>query len=73
MYDIPMNEFQAKIGVGQRQVRYGRYAGTNRDIPVRREDNGAIGGFHTEHWSGRVDATIIAPTIRKTLSMGDVD
>jgi len=70
MYAISMNEFQEKIGVGQRQNRYGRYAGTSKDVPVWRED-GKLSGKHTNHWDGRVDATIIAPTINRNLSTGE--
>ncbi len=56
------NEFQQHIGVGERQVRYGRYAGTARVEPVRREDDGRIGGRYTHHWDGRVDATVFPDT-----------
>lgn len=57
-------EWQKHIGVGERQVVYGRHAGTSRDIPVRREDNGKVGGKQTEHWDGSVDATAKVDTIR---------
>lgn len=58
--------WQEKIGVGERQVRYGVHAGGSIDIPAYREDNGQLGGKHTEHWDGHVDATIIAPTLDLT-------
>lgn len=61
--------WQTRIGVGERQVRYGVLAGTVKDIPVFREDNGQLGGKQTEHWDGRVDATIIAPTLNLTGQM----
>lgn len=57
------SDWQQRIGVGERQVRYGVHAGTAKDIPVYREDNGRLGGKQTEHWDGHVDATIIAPTL----------
>lgn len=57
------NEFQKRIGVGERQYRYGRYVGKSKTTPVRRDDNGKVGGYQTEHWSGRVDAKVLADTI----------
>lgn len=55
-------EWQRKIGVGERQVRYGIHAGTVKHTRVLRED-GKLSGVQSEHWSGRVDARIIPPTI----------
>lgn len=59
------NDFQKRIGVGERQYRYGRHVGTNKHIPVRNEDTGTLGGVQTEHWSGRVDATVFARRINR--------
>ena len=56
------NEFQKKIGVGERQHVYGRHAGTSRDVIIKREDNGKIGGKQTEHWNGSVDCTVYPET-----------
>jgi hypothetical protein len=56
------NDFQKKIGVGESQYVYGRRAGSSRDIPVYREDNGKIGGKQTEHWNGSVDCTVYPET-----------
>lgn len=64
-------EWKIHIGVGQQQYKFGVLAGTDKETLVRREDNGKIGGKQTEHWDGRVDATIIAPTIIKNLSTGE--
>lgn len=62
------NEFQRRIGVGERQYRYGRYVGTSKDIQVRREDNGKLAGKQTEHWDGSVDATVYPETARRVMS-----
>src|SRR5688572_27287975 len=59
-------EFQKKIGVGERQYRFGKHSGTNNVKPVVIEEGsraGKVGGYQTEHWSGRVDATVLAPSI----------
>ncbi len=68
------NEFQKKIGVGERQYVYGRNAGTSRDIIIKREDNGKIGGKQTEHWNGSVDCTVYPETKRLVLDTktGDI-
>ena len=66
-----MNEFQDRIGVGQPSRAFGRLAGTSKDTLVRRHDTGEVGGKQTEHWDGRVDATIVAPTIIENLSTGE--
>lgn len=66
------SEWQARVGVGERQVRYGVHAGTSQDIPAYREDNGELGGKHTHHWDGRVDATIVAPTLNFNARTGEV-
>lgn len=55
------NDFQRRIGVGERQHRFGRHVGTAKTIVVPREDNGRPAGTQTEHWSGRVDAKAYAP------------
>lgn len=68
------NEFQKKIGVGERQYVYGRNAGTSRDVIIKREDNGKIGGKQTEHWNGSVDCTVYPETKRLVLDTktGDI-
>lgn len=59
------------MGVGARQVPFGRHAGTAHVETVRREDNGKVGGQQIHHWDGRVDATIIAPTLVKNMTTGE--
>jgi hypothetical protein len=66
------SEWQKRIGVGERQVKYGVHAGRSIEIPKFREDNGKLGGKQTEHWDGRVDATIIAPTVVQNIRTGEV-
>lgn len=60
------NDFQKRIGVGERQHRFGRLAGQSRDLMVLDERTGEVGGKHTEHWDGRQDATVFAPTTAVT-------
>lgn len=66
------SEWQRKIGVGERQVNYGVHAGGSIEIPKFREDNGHLSGKQVEHWDGRVDATVIAPTLVKNIRTGEV-
>lgn len=56
------NDFQKKIGVGERQHRYGRHTGGTKDILIYREDNGKLGGKQVEHWDGSVDCTVYPET-----------
>lgn len=65
-----MNEWQQKIGVGERSRVSLSQAGTSRrrDVVVQEGPNrGRVGGHHTDHWDGRVDATVLAPVIRRTM------
>lgn len=71
-----MNEFQARIGVGRPHPGLGRKTGDTRTLPVTIEEGprrGTQGGWHTEHRSGRVDATITPPpvTVKAALKQGD--
>lgn len=66
------DDWKRRMGVGERQVRYGRHAGTSRIEVVRRDDNGRKAGTQTHHWDGRVDATIVPPTITRNLTTGAV-
>lgn len=70
--DIMKTEWQKRIGVGERQNRYGRHAGTSKEILKYREDNGKLGGKQIEHWDGRVDANILAPMIVRNATTGEV-
>lgn len=56
--DEDRETWQRRMGVGERQSRHHVVAGTQHVEPVRREDNGKVGGFYTHHWSGRTDATV---------------
>lgn len=38
----------------------GRRAGTTKKVPVTDERDGAVGGYHIEHWDGSQDAVINA-------------
>lgn len=64
-----MNEFQRRIGVGARSHAFISHQGGTRRRPVIVEEGarrGTVGGFHTDHWDGRVDATVHAPSIITT-------
>lgn len=68
------NEFQQRIGVGERQHLYGRHVGTIRHRPVVADDGplrGHVVGSQTDHWSGRVDATIKRATTVVNKSFAD--
>lgn len=61
-----MNEWQERMGVGEPQRFFGRYAGGNKITKVIADDGpmrGQATGTQTEHWSGRVDATICPPPV----------
>jgi hypothetical protein len=63
------NEFQRRIGVGERQHVYGRQAGKASVTPVVVEDGprrGQVGGQHVDHWDGHRDATVFAPSVQLT-------
>lgn len=62
--DETSEDWKRRIGVGEPQHSYGRHAGTSRVEPVRREDNGKVGGHYTHHWDGRKDATVHAGPVR---------
>ena len=65
-----MNDFQRRIGVGEPCRTFGRLTGTTRQRPVVADDGpmrGRTVGHQTDHWDGRVDATVKAPAIRTTL------
>lgn len=60
--------WQKRIGVGERQHVYGRVAGTDERIPVRREDNGRKAGEQINHWDGSVSAIAMPTTGTSPLS-----
>ena len=62
------NDFQRKIGVGEKQHRFGVHAGKTQTLPVKREDNGKVNGEIKQYWDGRQDATVFAPlTVKKSI------
>lgn len=50
------------MGVGERQHVYGRVAGTDERINLRREDNGRKAGEQINHWDGSVSAVAMPTT-----------
>jgi len=69
MNEDTKNDFQKKVGVGEKQYLYGRHVGKKKKTKVLNDDNGKVGGYQTEHWSGRVDATVTPPTKRIKLGL----
>jgi hypothetical protein len=66
-----MNEFQRRVGVGERSRIALRHAGTSKTSPVIREEGrtrGSVAGSTTEHWDGRVDAAATPETVRVVAS-----
>lgn len=64
-------EWKRRMGVGERQFVYGRQAGSSRDVPLFREDTGQLNGKYTQHWDGRQDCTLVAPTIVESVRTGE--
>lgn len=62
----PHNDFQRRIGVGEPCYSFTTAKGRSpRRRPVVTEEGptrGHIGGFHTDHPDGRVDAQVFAQT-----------
>lgn len=57
-------QWQERMGIGQRSVGIGpRHIGTERKTPVLADATGKQVGFHTEHWSGRQDATVTSASV----------
>lgn len=70
------SEYQKHIGVGERTSIVLRRAGQTRRTDVLVEDGprrGRVGGFHTEHWDGRVDATVLAPAVNIKTRAQEID
>ena len=63
-----LNEFQRRIGVGSVNYALGRTGPTRNRAVITEEGptRGTIGGFHTDHKDGRVDATVCPPTVTKS-------
>jgi hypothetical protein len=54
------------MGVGQRQHVYGRVAGTDEVLTVRREDDGGVAGKTIKKWDGSQDAIAMPRTATKS-------
>lgn len=37
--------------------------GSKNSTKVRRDSDGSVGGVRTEHWDGRVDATVVPQSV----------
>lgn len=62
-----MNEFQRRIGVGERSRIGLKHQGGTKTTQVVREEGstrGSVAGTTTEHWDGRRDSTVLAPTVK---------
>lgn len=67
-----MNEFQERIGVGESSRAFPTKVGTTRKRPVIVEEGpnrGNVGGHHTDHWDGRVDATVKPNVIQRKMKV----
>ncbi len=51
-----MGKWQETIGEG---FGTGRTKGQSRKHAVTDERDGSVGGYHTEHWDGSQDATVL--------------
>jgi hypothetical protein len=68
--------WQEKVGVGEPAralLRHGK-ATRKRDVIIEEgPKRGQVGGFHTDHHDGRVDATVKQPaTVRATASISQL-
>lgn len=57
------NDWQRRMGVGERQHVFGRVAGTDERIPVKREDDGGRAGTQINHWDGSQSAIATPRTV----------
>jgi hypothetical protein len=69
------SEWQERIGVGEPCNAFTTAKGKSpRRRPVTVEEGphrGTVGGFHTDHPDGRVDATVHPQTVTTTLNQGE--
>lgn len=68
------SEFARRIGVGEPNRSLLRHGKATRRRPVTVEEGpnrGHVGGFHTDHHDGRVDAQVFAPTVTTTIPLPD--
>lgn len=55
--------WQQHVGVGEhRRGEFGRVAGTDEHVPVRREDDGGLAGKQVNHWNGSTSAVVTPRT-----------
>ena len=59
------NDFQRRIGVGERSNAFARKGPTRRRRVIREEgpNRGTVGGYHTDHKDGRQDAHVYAEAV----------
>lgn len=64
--DETREEWKARMGIGQRSTvaRLVGGEGTTQTKVVPDETKPRVAGFQTEHWSGRVDATVTPEPVR---------
>jgi len=66
-----MNDFQERVGVGQRSRIGLRQQGSARTTAITREEGHSRGeqaGSTTEHWDGRVDSAVTPAPVKLTVS-----
>lgn len=70
-----MNDFQARVGVGERCLAIGRTAPTRQRYITAEEGprKGKLAAIQTDHKSGRVDAQVFVDTVRKTIKTGGTE
>jgi hypothetical protein len=68
--DALMNEFQERIGVGTTNYGLARTGPTRkRTVPYQEGPKaGQVEVIYTDHSSGRVDATVLGETVKRTIS-----
>ena len=60
-----MSDFKEKL----QGLSFPRKRGTSKKTQVQRESDGTVGGYQTEHWDDRVDATVQPKTLKMKLRM----
>lgn len=55
-------DFQRRLGVGERQHVFGRVAGSDEVLSVKRDDNGQLAGKQINHWDGSQSAVAMPST-----------
>ena len=58
-----VSEFADKV----RSIGTSWHKGKTKDVPVRNEHDGTIGGKHVEHWDGSQDAVIQPQTVKRSM------